>query len=109
MFSQILNLRILIFFFNLNWHSTPTNNHQKYFSDINLSVISEYKKQFPGINIGYSGHELGFIPTLGAVAKGAKVVERHFTLEKSLKGTSIYYVSTSWYKGIVLLTYLVTF
>ena len=84
-------------------------NHQIYFSDINLSVIGEYKKQFPDINIGYSGHELGFIPTLGAVAKGAKVVERHFTLDKSLKGTSIYYVSTSWYKGIVLLTYLVTF
>ena len=47
-------------------------NYQIYFSDINLSVIGEYKKQFPDINIGYSGHEMGFIPTLGAVAIGAK-------------------------------------
>ena len=44
------------------------------FSDVNLSVIDEYKKQFPDINIGYSGHELGFIPTLGAIAKGVKGV-----------------------------------
>ena len=29
---------------------------------------------------------MGFIPTLGAVAKGVKVVERHFPLDKSLKG-----------------------
>ena len=49
-----------------------SGNHQIYFSDINLSVIGEYKKQFSDINIGFSGHELGFIPTLGAVAIGAK-------------------------------------
>ena len=57
------------------------------FSDVNLSVIDDYKIQFPDISIGYSGHELGFIPTLGAVAKGVKVIERHFTLDKSLKGS----------------------
>ena len=31
--------------------------------------------------------ELGFIPTLGAVAMGAKVIERHFTMDKSMKGS----------------------
>ena len=54
---------------------------------MNLNVIDEYKKLFPDVNIGYSGHELGFIPTLGAVAKGARVIERHFTLDKSMKGS----------------------
>ena len=54
--------------------------------DVNLSVIDEYKIKFPDIHIGYSGHELGFIPTLGAVAKGAKIIERHFTLDKTMKG-----------------------
>ena len=29
---------------------------------------------------------MGFIPTLGAVAKGAKIIERHFTLDKTMKG-----------------------
>ena len=54
--------------------------------DVNLNVIDEYKIKFPDIHIGYSGHELGFIPTLGAVAKGAKIIERHFTLDKTMKG-----------------------
>ena len=54
--------------------------------DVNLHVIDEYKIKFPDIHIGYSGHELGFIPTLGAVAKGAKIIERHFTLDKTMKG-----------------------
>ena len=50
------------------------------FENLNLNVIEEYRKRFPDIVIGYSGHEKGFIPTVGAVAKGAKIVERHLTL-----------------------------
>ena len=34
-----------------------------------------YKEQFPDIHIGYSGHEIGFIPTLGAIALGARGME----------------------------------
>ena len=56
-------------------------------SDVNLNVIDVYQKSFPDIHIGYSGHELGYVPTLGAVAKGAKVIERHFTLDKTMKGS----------------------
>ena len=58
-----------------------------WFKDINLRVIDQYKKAFPDIIIGYSGHEIGFTPTLGAVALGAKVIERHFTLDTSMKGS----------------------
>lgn len=36
---------------------------------------------------GYSGHEQGYLPTLNAVAMGACVVERHFTLDSSMWGT----------------------
>ncbi|XP_076869263.1 N-acetylneuraminic acid synthase a [Brachyhypopomus gauderio] len=54
--------------------------------DVNLRVISEYQKEFPDIPIGYSGHESGITITLGAVALGAKVVERHVTLDKTWKG-----------------------
>jgi len=39
-----------------------------------------------GIRVGYSGHELGSLPTLVAVALGATVVERHFTRDKSQEG-----------------------
>ncbi len=49
----------------------PTAPH-----DANLRVISAYRRLFPNVHIGYSGHEQGFVPTLGAIALGAKVIER---------------------------------
>ncbi|CAL8389233.1 unnamed protein product [Arctogadus glacialis] len=54
--------------------------------NVNLRVISEFQKAFPDIPVGYSGHERGLCITLAAVAMGAKVVERHVTMDKSLKG-----------------------
>ncbi|KAG2466925.1 SIAS synthase, partial [Polypterus senegalus] len=55
--------------------------------EVNLSVILEFQKEFPDIPIGYSGHETGIPITVAAVAMGAKVVERHVTLDKSWKGS----------------------
>lgn len=55
--------------------------------NVNLRVITEYQKEFPDIPIGYSGHEIGISISLAAVALGAKVLERHVTLDKSWKGT----------------------
>lgn len=55
--------------------------------DVNLNVIKTYQKEFPAIPIGYSGHESGTTVTLGAVALGAKVVERHITMDKTWKGS----------------------
>jgi N-acetylneuraminate synthase len=40
-----------------------------------------------GRPVGYSGHELGFTPTLAAVALGATMVERHVTLDRALWGS----------------------
>ncbi|KAG7251644.1 hypothetical protein CRUP_000709 [Coryphaenoides rupestris] len=54
--------------------------------DVNLRVISEYQKEFPDIPLGYSGHERGIYVTVAAVGMGAKVVERHVTLDKTWKG-----------------------
>ncbi|KAG8595027.1 hypothetical protein GDO81_001395 [Engystomops pustulosus] len=55
--------------------------------DVNLRVIQEFKSAFPDIPIGYSGHENGIAITVAAIALGAKVVERHVTLDKTWKGT----------------------
>ncbi|XP_071493273.1 N-acetylneuraminate-9-phosphate synthase-like [Diadema antillarum] len=55
--------------------------------DVHLLVIQEYKERFPDVPIGYSGHEGGVAITTAAVALGAKVVERHITLNKSWKGS----------------------
>lgn len=55
-------------------------------SEINLNVIHEYHKQFPDALIGFSGHEKGIAISLAAVTLGAKVIERHFTLDRTMKG-----------------------
>ncbi|XP_002733992.1 N-acetylneuraminate-9-phosphate synthase-like [Saccoglossus kowalevskii] len=55
--------------------------------DVHLNIIKEYQKEFPDIPIGYSGHENGMSITLAAVAMGAKVLERHITLDKTWKGS----------------------
>jgi len=52
--------------------------------DINLKWIDKLKEIHPVV--GYSGHERGIATTLAAVALGAMVVERHFTLDRSMEG-----------------------
>ena len=53
--------------------------------EINLRNIEMLKRTFDE-PIGYSGHENGIAISLAAVALGACVVERHFTMDKTLKG-----------------------
>ena len=55
------------------------------FSDINLSYMKRLKKLSNNV-VGYSGHERGTAVSIAAVALGAKVVERHFTLDKTMEG-----------------------
>ena len=52
--------------------------------DINLKSISHLQRLHP--LIGYSGHERGISVSMAAVALGACVVERHFTLDRSMEG-----------------------
>lgn len=52
---------------------------------INLSLIPEYKRKF-NILVGHSDHTPDIWTALGAVALGAKVIEKHFTLNRAMKG-----------------------
>lgn len=63
-----------------------TSNYPLEAEDVHLRVITEYQKEFPDIPIGYSGHESGISISVAAVALGAKVIERHVTLDKAWKG-----------------------
>ncbi len=54
------------------------------FHDINLNWIKKLMDIHP--LIGYSGHERGISVTLAAVGLGAKVIERHFTFDRSMEG-----------------------
>jgi N-acetylneuraminate synthase len=49
-------------------------------------MIPTLKEKFP-CPVGYSGHEVGLIPSVVAVALGANLVERHITLDRALWGT----------------------
>lgn len=54
----------------------------------NLRTINLLQKRYPDLVIGYSGHEKsGIVVSLAAVALGAKVIERHFTLDRYMKGS----------------------
>lgn len=55
-------------------------------SELNLRVIQSLRDEFP-CPIGYSGHEVGLIPSVVAVAMGACVVERHITLDRAMWGS----------------------
>lgn len=63
-----------------------TSTYPSVFEEVNLGVIQTYKNRFPNAVIGYSGHELGIAISEAAVALGAKIVERHFTLDRTMKG-----------------------
>lgn len=52
--------------------------------DINLKWLNSLKEIHP--IVGYSGHERGIAVSLGAVALGAQVIERHFTLDRNMEG-----------------------
>jgi N-acetylneuraminate synthase len=54
--------------------------------ELNLKMIQTLKDKFP-CPVGYSGHEVGLIPSVVAVALGANLVERHITLDRALWGT----------------------
>uniref|UniRef100_A0A8C4NAW7 N-acetylneuraminate-9-phosphate synthase n=1 Tax=Eptatretus burgeri TaxID=7764 RepID=A0A8C4NAW7_EPTBU len=56
-------------------------------TDVNLRVINAYRHEFPDIPVGYSGHETGIAISIAAITLGAKVLERHVTLDKTWKGS----------------------
>lgn len=55
-------------------------------SELNLRMITTLKKRYNCL-VGYSGHEMDLEPTVVAVSLGAKVIERHITLDHNMWGT----------------------
>lgn len=55
--------------------------------EANLRTIATLGDRYPGVPIGYSGHERGLQISLAAVALGACVIERHITLDRTMWGS----------------------
>jgi N-acetylneuraminate synthase/sialic acid synthase len=57
------------------------------YDELNLRVIPEFMRRYPKATIGYSGHDSGIAMALVAYVLGARVIEKHFTLNRAMKGT----------------------
>ena len=55
--------------------------------ELNLRMIETLRKEFPKNPIGYSGHEVGLVPSAVAIALGATSIERHITLDRAMRGS----------------------
>ena len=55
--------------------------------ELNLKMVDTLRREFPHIPVGYSGHEVGLVPSVIAVAFGACLVERHMTLNRAMWGS----------------------
>lgn len=64
-----------------------TSSYPAEYQDLNLRVIEMFRQQFPDNVIGLSDHENGIAMATAAYVLGARIVEQHFTINHTWKGT----------------------
>jgi N-acetylneuraminate synthase/sialic acid synthase len=55
--------------------------------ELDLRVISDYAERFPDAVVGLSSHDNGIAMAVAAYVLGARIIEKHFTLNRAMKGT----------------------
>jgi N-acetylneuraminate synthase len=78
---RMVNDQVVLMQCNTNYTASPEN-----YDHIHLNVLDSYAQLFPGVVLGLSDHTQGPAVILGAVTKGARVIERHFTDDKDREG-----------------------
>lgn len=84
-----------------NTNYTGETNNQSF---LNLNVIGTYAKRYPNVILGLSDHTVSDVSVLGAIALGARVIERHFTDDTKRDGPDHPFSTDprSWLKMIKL-------
>ncbi len=75
------NIPLILMQCNTNYTGGEEN-----FNYINLRVLETYRSKFPHAVLGLSDHSQGYVGVLGAVALGARAIEKHFTDDTSRNG-----------------------
>jgi len=76
-----INPQLVLMQCNTNYTADPGN-----YDHIHLNVLNTYRSMFPDVILGLSDHTHGHACVLGAVALGAKVIEKHFTDDNDREG-----------------------
>jgi len=77
----VINPQLALMQCNTNYTASLEN-----FKYIQLNVLKTYRQLFPGVILGLSDHTPGHSTVLGAVALGARIIEKHFTDDTEGKG-----------------------
>jgi N-acetylneuraminate synthase/sialic acid synthase len=64
-----------------------TSGYPCTFEEMNLRVITTFRERFPDVVVGLSAHDSGISIPVAAYVLGARVIEKHFTLNRAMKGT----------------------
>jgi len=76
-----INKELVLMQCNTNYTASLEN-----FSNLHLNVLKTYQLMYPDVVLGLSDHTLGHAAVLGAVALGARVIEKHFTDDNTREG-----------------------
>lgn len=74
---------------NTNYTADPEN-----FKYLNLNVLKTYAQKYPNVVLGLSDHTKGHAAVLGAIALGARVIEKHFTDDNNREGPDHKFATT---------------
>jgi len=63
-----------------------TSQYPTPYEDVNINKLTTLQQAFPGLLVGFSDHTQGSLPAALAVSRGARIFEKHFTLDKNMSG-----------------------